>query len=135
MRRWWFILLCCWPIGGWAAGIEVHDAWVRMPPPVADTAAAYMRIVNHRARAVDLVAVVADVAAHTMFHGRDMRPLTRVHIAAGGEFRFAPGQAHLMLMRLAHPLQAGDVVEFELHAADGTTIRVQAPVRDMRKLD
>ncbi|RMH62311.1 MAG: copper chaperone PCu(A)C [Zetaproteobacteria bacterium] len=135
MKRWILVVLCLLPVWVQAEEVEVRDAWVRLPPPVADTAAAYLRLINHGGRELVLLGVRANVAGEAMFHGPGMRPLGTVRIPAGGEYRFAPGAAHVMLMKLKQPLHAGDSVHLVLRRAKGKPIQVELPVRDMRRLE
>jgi len=115
-----------------AADIEVLNVRVRMPPPVSDTAAAYLEVRNLDSEAHRLTGVTTDVADMTMFHGKDMKPLHDIQIAAGAHYIFAPGGAHIMLMGLRRELHAGDQITLKLQMADGQLLHVRAVVQDMR---
>jgi hypothetical protein len=129
------LALCLFAIDAHAAGLDVHHAWVRLPPPVSDTAAAYMQFHNPAARDVRIVGVSADVAMSAMMHSMadgTMKALPTLTVPAGGRVAFAPGGMHIMLMGLKHPLSAGETVHIELRYADGSRQRMTAVVRDAR---
>jgi len=139
MKRYMLLLL----IWGWAgvasAEIVIEKAWVRQPPPVADTAAGYMSLRNDGDHPVEIVTIDSDVSAaaeiHTMrMQGNmmHMRQLPKVTIPAHGTLELSPGGMHLMLIGLKHPLQDGQQVHITLHFADGGQLKIQAQVRDMR---
>ncbi|MDQ7011881.1 MAG: copper chaperone PCu(A)C [Mariprofundaceae bacterium] len=135
------LLLLIW---GWMAGVASAEvipekAWVRQPPPVADTAAGYMTLRNDGDRPVEIVSIDSDVSAvaeiHTMrMQGgmMHMQHLPKMTIAAHGTLELSPGGMHLMLIGLKHPLRDGQQVHITLHFADGSQLKVQAKVRDMR---
>jgi periplasmic copper chaperone A len=122
-----------------AAGAElvVHGPWVREMPPVAEHAAAYMRIENASHAERVLVRVespqFARVELHeTILEGGTMRMRHRenLRIPTHGSVALAPGGYHLMLMsRRGEPLVAGDHVVLELHFADDHVEEVVAEVR------
>lgn len=138
------MLLAGWMMGAaqaWAAdGLTVEDAWLRLPPPVADTAAVYMTLRNDSDADVALVAARAPgVAKRAMWHAMTMRDgrmrmhgLKRIIVPAHGELRLAPGGRHLMLMGLLRPLKAGERVRLEITRGDGGVIEATARVRDAR---
>jgi periplasmic copper chaperone A len=122
--------------GARAAELQVEQAWVRLPPPVSDTAAVYAMFRNPGKHDVRIVGVSADVAASAMLHtmaGGSMRALKALKVPAGGEVRLAPGGMHIMLMGLKHPLTAGEKVRIDLEYADGSHQQLQAGVRDARR--
>jgi len=122
-----------------AAGLVARDAWVRLMPPVAQSSAAYMTLKNTTGSDISIIGVTTDAATSSDLHAMRMRDgrmvmfaLDSVSIPSHGEFSFAPGGFHIMLMGLSRPLHEGDVVHIVLHLADGSSFTVQAPVRDMR---
>ncbi|MFQ5518972.1 MAG: copper chaperone PCu(A)C [Mariprofundus sp.] len=123
-----------------AAEIAVENAWVRMPPPVADTAAGYMTIRNSGSHDVEIVSVESSAAKTPEFHSMEMhdgmmhmQKMEKVVVPAGGEISFGPGGNHLMLIGLTGTLNAGDHVMITLKSSDGQRVMVHAEVRDMRK--
>lgn len=118
-----------------AAGLDVEGAWVRLPPPVSDTAAVYATFANHGAQGVRITGVSADVADSAMLHtmaGGRMQMLKSLDVPAGGTVKLAPGGMHIMLMELKHPLSAGEKVHIWLEYADGARQKIEAVVRDAR---
>jgi len=121
------------------AEIIVEDAWVRLPPPVADTAAGYMTIKNSGDKDVELTGIKTAIATDPEFHSMEMhdgmmhmQKMEKVIIPAGSGITFNPGGNHLMLIGLTGPLKAGSHVMMSLTTADGSSIMVHAEVRDMR---
>lgn len=119
-----------------AAELDVHHAWVRLPPPVSDTAAVYVQFRNPGTRDVRIVGVSADVSGSAMMHamaGGTMKALPSLTVPTGGKVDFAPGDMHIMLMGLKKPLSVGDKVHIELRYADGSRQHFEAVVRDARQ--
>ncbi len=115
--------------------IAVRDAWIREPPP-RSPAAGYLVIENRGGDSVELIAAETQAAERTEIHimehsnGRmTMRKADGVSVPAGEEIELESGGTHLMLMQLRQPLKAGDEVELQLSFADGTQLKIMAPVR------
>lgn len=122
-----------------ATDLTVTDSWVRLVPPVSHASAAYLTLYNGTATNLSVIAVTCDAAAKSDLHGTRMRDgkmvmfhLDSVVVPAHGRFSFAPGGAHIMLMGLKRLLKPGQHVNIILHLANGDSIQVDAPVRDMR---
>jgi copper(I)-binding protein len=122
-----------------AAEIVVEEAWARLPPPVAETAAAYMTIRNHSDQDVEITGVKAQVAERLEFHAMTMddgmmhmQKMEKVVIPAHSGISFDPGGNHLMLIGLNRGLKAGEHLMITLETSDGQTVMVHAEVRDMR---
>lgn len=122
-----------------AAEIMVEGAWVRLPPPVADTAAAYMTITNHGGQDVEITEIVTDIAKSPEFHSMEMhdsmmhmQKMEKVIVPAHGGISFDPGGNHLMLIGLTRALKAGEHLMITLKTSDGQSIMIHATVRDMR---
>lgn len=135
------VALLLWMPALASADITVEGAWVRMPPPVADTAAAYLVLNNSGDTDVNITAVEADVAGKPEFHSMSMhegmmhmQKMDAVVVPAHGSIEFSPGGDHLMLKDLNRELKAGDHVMLKLHTSDGQAVGVHAEVRDMRKM-
>ena len=115
--------------------IALRDAWIREPPP-RSPAAGYLVIENRGGDSVELIAAETQVAERTEIHimehsnGRmTMRKADGVSVPAGEEIELESGGTHLMLMQLRQPLKVGDEVELQLSFADGTQLKIMAPVR------
>jgi len=133
-------LLLCMPTLA-SAEITVEGAWVRMPPPVADTAAGYLILNNSGDADINIISVESAAAAHPEFHSMSMHEgmmhmqrMESVVVPAHGKLEFSPGGNHLMLKGLKRKLNAGDHVMFKLNTSDGHAVDVHAEVRDMRKM-
>ena len=127
---------------GWAAAeITVEGAWVRMPPPVADTAAAYLILNNSGDVDINITSVETDAAGAPEFHSMSMhdgmmhmQKMEKVTVPAHGRLEFSPGSDHLMLKDLKRELEAGDHIMLKLNTSDGHSVDVHAEVRDMREM-
>lgn len=137
LRFWAFVLI------GFAAacsngesGPLVEDAWLRLPPPGAPTAAIYFTLANRGAGADRLTGVATPIAEHASLHRSveeggmtGMRPVDSLEIPARGQVRLEPGGYHIMLERLSGELAEGDSVSLTLHFARAGTVDVEVPVR------
>ena len=131
-------MLICMASSAWA-GVTIEGAWVRMPPPVVDTAAGYLVLKNSGDQTVTVVSVECDAAAEPEFHSMQMhdgmvhmQKMDKVEVPAGGSIEFSPGGNHLMLKGLTKELNAGDRVTLQISFSDGASVTVQAEVLDMR---
>ena len=93
-------------------------------------------IENRGGDSVELIAAETQAAERTEIHimehsnGRmTMRKADSVSVPAGEKIELESGATHLMLMQLRQPLKAGDEVELQLSFADGTQLKIMAPVR------
>lgn len=135
------VALLLWMPSLAAADITVEGAWVRMPPPVADTAAGYMILNNSGDTDISIVSVESAAAANPEFHSMSMHDgmmhmmrMEKVVVPAHGSLEFSPGGDHLMLKDLKRKLNAGDHVMLKLNTSDGQAVGVHAEVRDMRNM-
>jgi copper(I)-binding protein len=121
------------------AEIMVEDAWVRLPPPVADTAAGYMTLRNHGDKDIEITGIKTAAAEHPEFHSMEMhdgmmnmKKMEKVIVPAHGGISFGPGGNHLMLIGLTNSLKAGEHLMITLETSDGKSTMIHAEVRDMR---
>ena len=121
------------------AEIMVEDAWVRLPPPVADTAAGYMTIRNHNGKDVEITKVSTAIATNPEFHTMEMhdgmmhmQKMEKVIVPAHGGITFNPGGNHLMLIGLTRALKTGEHLMITLETSDGQSVMIHAEVRDAR---
>lgn len=113
----------------WACpGLQAEDAWIREAPPGAMMTAAYAKLRNagdHLLR-IDgafgtdfggamLHRTVVENGMSRMVHGEPLE------LAPGARAALAPGGWHLMLMRPARPLKAGDRVPLSLKCGKQAT--------------
>ncbi len=95
-------------------GTEVSEAWSPETPPGASVGAGYMTIRNGTGTDDVVTAMESPVAgsveAHTMTMDDGMmrmRKVENLEVPAGGTVVLEPGEMHLMLIDLKHPLVAG----------------------------
>jgi len=119
-----------------ADGLTVRDAWVRQPPPGADSVAAYLTLGNTSRHEVTVVGFDSPAAEAAMLHetviesGESrMRARASLVLAAGQTVVLKPGGLHVMLHGLKQPLAAGQRIPLVVRLASGGTITVSALVR------
>ena len=95
----------------------VHNPWVRAVPPVSETSAAYMMLMNHGDKDDQLLSVKSSIAKV-------------VEIPVGKTQELKPGGYHLMLMKLTKTLKVGQEIEFILHFKHSGMVKVGAPVKE-----
>jgi copper(I)-binding protein len=100
-------------------------------PATGPQASAFLILENRGSMPVTLLGVHSPAAESVQLHnvaGGRMQPVPQVEVPAHGHLRLTPGQYHLMLEGLVHPLAIGDTVPLELDFGSGTVLRVQASV-------
>ncbi|GIE28693.1 hypothetical protein Ait01nite_017380 [Actinoplanes italicus] len=111
-----------------ASVLTIKDPWVKAAP-AGEMTAAFGTLVN--ATAADITVTGVESPASPMeLHEMAMQDGKMVMqekkggfvIKAGGSHELAPGGDHLMLMKPAAEIKAGDEVTFTLKLADGTTV-------------
>ena len=117
--------------------IMVHNPWVRAVPPVSETSAAYMMLMNHGDKDDQLLSVKSSIAKVVEIHNvkkengmMKMYPVKFVEIPAGKTKELKPGGYHLMLMKLTKTLKVGQEIEFMLHFKHSGMVKVIAPVKE-----
>lgn len=119
-----------------AGGVEIEDPWIREAPPGAPSLAGYMVVRNHSAEARSLVGADSSAFGKVMMHRTVMEGgmarmvhQGRIEIPADGAVAFEPDGYHLMLMKPAKALKAGDRVRITLRFEDGQSMPVTFEVR------
>ncbi|MFY0665938.1 MAG: copper chaperone PCu(A)C [Natronospirillum sp.] len=117
-------------------GIQVHQPFVRLMPPMQPNTAAFMRLENASTNDRVLIGAVSDVAeavelhTHSVVDGMmQMRQVQHIDLPAGDTVVLQPGGLHIMMIGLKAPLQDGQMVEITLQYDDGTEQSIKAPVR------
>ena len=122
-----------------AAGeIVVEGAWARTSPMSAETGAAYFTITSPVDDELVSASVDPSVAGMVEIHETkendagemEMSPITALPLPAGEAVALAPGGYHIMLMKLAAPLELGSTISIELTMSSGATLTVDAEVRE-----
>jgi len=115
--------------------IEVHQPYVRLAPPNAPAAGAFMVIRNTGSKDVKVVKADNPASRVTELHTHlneagvmKMRQVPAIEIKAGGEAKLQPGGLHIMLIDLKAPLQEGDNIAITLGFDDGSSKQVDAKV-------
>jgi len=115
-------------------GLEVEDAWIRLPPP-GSNAAAYLELENESKTPRTLVSAKSDRAEAVEIHRTvvendvaRMEPVESLELPAGGELDFEPRGLHLMLIRPSS-LAEGERVAIELGFAEGEPLVFEAEVK------
>ena len=130
--------LCFAPYASAAGSISVKDVWVRLPPPGAKVAVAYLTLEPKLnmvlVSANSPAAKIVELHNMTMNDGvMQMRHLDKLALEAGKPVKLEPGGLHLMLINLKKPLKVGDKVQLDLNFTHGKnskgTLRVFAVVR------
>ena len=118
--------------------VKVSDAWVRLPPPGAQIAAAYLTLESKQTLSLSSAAspAVEVVEIHSMSTKNgvmQMRQLKALTLPAGKPLTLEPGGLHLMLINPKKPLKEGDqiplVLTFKQSKRVVGTINVQAIVK------
>ena len=119
------------------AALTVRDAWVKASDD--EKTGAFGVIENHTDSDVVVTSASTEAASMVELHETIedpsgemiMRPKDGGFVVpAGGELVLEPGGNHLMLMGLSGPVAAGEAVSLDLVADDGSTLVVDAVVKD-----
>jgi hypothetical protein len=104
------------------AGVQVSDAWVRVPMGPDRPAAGYLVITNHGAESDALVSAKSPASMMVEIHETTtdasgmsgMHPIDRLDIGPGQTVTLEPGGYHLMLMQPSDAIAAGKTIELTL---------------------
>ena len=99
--------------------LEIGNPWSRATPGGATIGAGYLTIKNAGTASERLVGGSTDVANDFQFHRTTMDgDVSKIHemkngveIKPGETVEFKPGAAHLMFVKLKHPLRQHDVIK------------------------
>jgi copper(I)-binding protein len=105
-----------------AGPIEIQNPWTRATPKGAAVAGGYLKVTNTGTTPERLIGGSAEVAQKFEIHQMSMdggvmkmRELKDgVAIPPGATVELKPGSYHIMMMKLAHPLAAGERVKGSL---------------------
>ena len=118
------------------AGVEVENAWARLPALSDRPGAAYFTLRNNGPRAV-LAGVQSARVQRIELHDEamsgggmgemmHMTPVTEVAISQGSTAAFQPGGKHAMLFGMDPKLKEGDQLPLTFVVRDGHKIEAQA---------
>jgi copper(I)-binding protein len=120
--------------------ITVEGAWARPSPKMAGAGAAYMMLKNAGNEADKLLAGKTSAAEvvelHESFMDENnvmkMRPVEGgfIEVPAGGKAELKAGGLHIMLIKLAEPLESGATIPLTLVFESSGEIEIEVPVSD-----
>lgn len=123
-----------------AESVTMSDAWVKAAPMKDMMTGGFGVLKNSSDADITIKSISAmDVAAMSEQHQTGMndsgqmtmKPVEGGHvIPAGGELVLEPGGYHFMFMKLKKDLVAGETVSYVLTFMDGSTMTVDALVKD-----
>lgn len=119
-----------------ADSINIVDPYVRAVPPGQTVSAAFMQLKNTSdqkhaiVNAKSTISKVVELHTHTHENGMmKMRQVEKMEIPANGETILQPGGLHIMLIGLQSTLTLDQKVALTLEFEDGSTKKIEAPVR------
>lgn len=128
-------LACATALPAAAAGLSLHDPWMRFVIP-SRPAAGYFTLSNDTGKAQVLTGAAAPACGQLMLHrslsenGMERMAMVKsVTIPAHGHITFAPGGYHLMCLAPSAAIAPGRSVPVTLHFADGSALTASFPVR------
>jgi hypothetical protein len=133
---------CGTPASGPAPRVVVTDAWARATAGQASAGAVYATLQSPGGDRLVGVGVPLAVARFAQMHETvrtraangasevSMRHVEAIALPPGQRVAFAPGQRHIMLLELGHPLAVGDTFTLALAFERARPETVRVPVRD-----
>lgn len=134
------------------SAVEISGPWARVTAPEAMTSAAYMTITSKDGDVLTDASVPASTAGEAQLHEtttssesmdepssdsmassgvmKVMTEVEQIDIPAGGSVQLKPGGHHIMLLRLAKPISAGETVPVTLTFQKAGTVKVEAVARE-----
>ncbi|MEW6413643.1 MAG: copper chaperone PCu(A)C [Pseudomonadota bacterium] len=121
----------------WAVNVSVADAWARATMPGQKVSGAYMKLTaDADAKLIGASSpAVPRVEMHEMKMDGEvmrMREVRAIDLPRGKTVSLEPGGYHIMLMNLARPIAAGEVIPLTLTIESGgkrQTVEVKAEAR------
>ncbi len=119
--------------------LMIHDPYVRLAPPGAQTTGAFMIIRNSGSADRKLVRAESPVAKTVELHNHinenglmKMREVQSIDVKANAQAELKPGGYHIMLIGIQKAFKEGDVVPITLSFDDGNKQQIDAPVRKLQ---
>ena len=117
------------------AAVDVEAPWVREAPPASTVLAAYMVLKNTADTPRTITRIDSPDFRDAQIHRTvvedgvaKMLPVEQLQLPASGSVTLEPGGLHLMLFDPQRPLRDGDSIILIIHASDGDSVTVHAPV-------
>lgn len=124
------------PLFAAEAELTVSDYYVRMVPPGTPTSGAFMTIRNGGGSDRKLVKADSPAAKTVELHTHindqgmmKMRQVKAIDVKAHGQAELKPGSYHIMLIDLKQTLKEGETVALTLSFDDGSTRKIDAPIK------
>jgi copper(I)-binding protein len=115
--------------------LTIGHPWAPASHGAAKTAAVYVTFVNDGAKSDRLLGVSTPIAEHASLHDNEkmgemvhMQQLPGIDIPAGQTIELKPGEMHIMLEGLKHPLKEGEMVPLTLTLANEGDVKVEVMV-------
>lgn len=115
--------------------LTIGHPWSPASHGNAKTAAVYVTFVNDGAKSDRLLGVSTPIAAKASLHTNEktgevnhMHELPGIDIPAGKTVELKPGEMHIMLEGLQHPLKEGEMVPMTLKLANEGEVKVEVMV-------
>ncbi|SED56563.1 copper chaperone PCu(A)C [Ruania alba] len=118
--------------------IEFADGWVAATD--GESSAAYGTLSNPTSTEVTITAATSAAAGEMLLHEMvddadgDMQMQEAdggFTLPPGGELLLEPGSTHLMMLDVPEPIEAGADITIGLELADGSTVTVTVPAKDV----
>ena len=115
--------------------LTASEAWVKLPASGETQAKAFANIENPTMYDIYITSATADVAGKVELRDAGqsgearLKPLEFIAVPAYGSAYMGPNGAHLALLDLKRPLNAGDTVTLILKTDGGATLPVTATVK------
>ena len=113
----------------------LEGAWIRSIPPGMKMTAGFGTLGNVTGEQIDIDSFASPQFRDISLHLTEvtdgisrMEEVESLSIPAGESLEMAPGGYHLMLMGPLVSMVPGQVIELEVHAADGRVFSYQVPV-------
>ena len=136
-----FCILSISSITGFAAQLDISDAWIREAPPTAKNLAGYVTLSNKSKKTIEINSAKSTLFAHVQMHVTSfekgmmhMEKLKHVKIAPGEKVIFMPGGRHFMLMKPTKVIKTNMDVPVELKFSDGTAQTIHFKVQKEKPL-
>jgi copper(I)-binding protein len=125
--------------GSAAESVSANEPFVRMTPPGTSNTGAFMVLKNADSKDHKLIKAESPVAKAVELHTHTndggvmkMRQVKDIEIKTNGEAVLKPGSMHVMLIGLKQDLKEGDNVAITLTFEDGSSKKIEAPVRKIQ---
>lgn len=107
-----------------------EEGWVALPGEEDTSARAFAVVRNPSMYDVYLVSASSPIAAQVEFRDASGAAVRELTVPAYGRLSMEPGDAHMVLVDLERPLEAGDTVPLTLTTDSAVKLQIEAVVRE-----